>query len=210
MLLLLARHGNTFAPNEEVVWVGARNDPDLVASGIEQARTLSRALNAHELNPTRIYCGPLRRTRSFAQLVLEGLTRHAVVQVDERLNEIDYGSWSGLTDQAIIDRFGREQFEAWIERAIPPQDSDWQPGQAQLRSEASELLTELRGLDSDLVVLLVSSNGRLRYYYEALGGEAAEGRMRTGHVGVARLVNNKFKLLAWNIEPNALKVPADL
>ena len=44
MLLLLARHGNTFNKGDKIVWVGARTDLPLTAKGREQALALGQAL----------------------------------------------------------------------------------------------------------------------------------------------------------------------
>ena len=46
MLLLLARHGNTFDKGDKVVWVGARTDLPLTAKGREQARALGAGADA--------------------------------------------------------------------------------------------------------------------------------------------------------------------
>ena len=45
MLLLLARHGNTFEPSDKVVWVGARTDLPLTSMGREQAAALGEGLS---------------------------------------------------------------------------------------------------------------------------------------------------------------------
>jgi probable phosphoglycerate mutase len=38
MQLILSRHGNTFSPQDAVVWVGAKQDLPLVDSGVLQAK----------------------------------------------------------------------------------------------------------------------------------------------------------------------------
>ena len=61
--LLLGRHGNTFAPTDKVVWVGAHNDLPLVESGLKQAHTLADALQENAVIPQAIYCGPLKQAQ---------------------------------------------------------------------------------------------------------------------------------------------------
>ena len=51
MKLYLIRHGNTFAPGDKVTWVGSQNDLPLVESGIQQAQTLSSALQKQNIIP---------------------------------------------------------------------------------------------------------------------------------------------------------------
>ncbi|MGA9265082.1 MAG: histidine phosphatase family protein, partial [Rhodomicrobium sp.] len=66
MLLLLARHGNTFEPSDKVVWVGARTDLPLTAKGREQAAALGEGLQPMKSVIKRIVSGPLQRTREHA------------------------------------------------------------------------------------------------------------------------------------------------
>lgn len=44
--LIIARHGNTFGPDDTPTRVGARTDLPLVESGIQQARLLGTHLRA--------------------------------------------------------------------------------------------------------------------------------------------------------------------
>ena len=60
MHVILARHGNTFDPGEQPVWVGARTDLPLVAKGRDQAAEIGAALRASNMIPQRVLAGPLR------------------------------------------------------------------------------------------------------------------------------------------------------
>ena len=73
MLLLLARHGNTFNKGDKVVWVGARTDLPLTAKGREQAQALGQALMPFAPQIKRVISGPLLRTREHAAIICEGL-----------------------------------------------------------------------------------------------------------------------------------------
>ncbi len=73
MLLLLARHGNTFNKGDKVVWVGARTDLPLTAKGREQAQALGQALVPFAPQIKRVISGPLLRTREHAAIICEGL-----------------------------------------------------------------------------------------------------------------------------------------
>ena len=70
MKLILVRHGNTFSKGDKVVWVGARSDMPLVEKGVEQAKAVGEALKASGLEPSVIFCGPLKRTTETAQVAL--------------------------------------------------------------------------------------------------------------------------------------------
>ena len=47
--IIISRHGNTFEPDEKVVWAGATNDLPLAAKGIEQAKNLGAWLATNSI-----------------------------------------------------------------------------------------------------------------------------------------------------------------
>src|SRR4051812_6458627 len=102
MEILLARHGNTFAPQEPSVWAGSANDLPLVEKGVAQAEKLAAVLKAQNLPLSAVYCGPLQRTSHYASLIVRRLQLPFQPLVDSRINEIDYGSWTGLTNEQVI------------------------------------------------------------------------------------------------------------
>lgn len=69
-----------------------RIDAPLSDHGLEQAAALARGLASEPV--ARVLSSPLRRARDTAAAIA---ARHGlVVEVDDRLIEIDYGSWDGL------------------------------------------------------------------------------------------------------------------
>ena len=88
--ILLARHGETDW-NRERRWQGWA-DPPLNETGRDQARQLAEDLRDTPFDA--VYSSDLRRAHETAEIVAEP---HGVpVVADERLREIDVGSWSGL------------------------------------------------------------------------------------------------------------------
>jgi len=69
--LLIARHGNTFGPNETVTYVGGRTDLPLVESGKEQAKAIGRYLKDGRLIPDVIYSSALQRTQDTAKIAVK-------------------------------------------------------------------------------------------------------------------------------------------
>lgn len=207
--LLLVRHGNTFGPGDAVTWVGAREDLPLVESGEAQARelgsALKQALASGQPAPDRVLAGPLQRTRRAAELALEVAGLEAPVEIEERLIEVDYGPWGGLTTEQLVERFGAEVVEGWEQRcAWPPQ---WVTQERELRARVTGLVDELRAACPGQRVLILSSNGVLRYFLQSVEGafEAALAertfKLKTGRGG--RLVPGDA-VLAWNVKPHAL------
>jgi broad specificity phosphatase PhoE len=97
--ILLARHGETDW-NREKRWQGLA-DPPLNERGREQARALAERLEPVPF--TAIYASDLRRASETARLVAEG--RGLGVTTMPELREIDVGSWTGLTQAEVQERF---------------------------------------------------------------------------------------------------------
>jgi probable phosphoglycerate mutase len=208
MLLILARHGNTFGPGDTPVWVGANEDLPLVERGLEQSREIGQALRQAGVIPDRVIAGPLKRTRIGAELAAEQCGYSGEIEIDHRLKEIDFGVWGGKSDAEIAERWGEAAIHDWRERSIPPAGAGWTPSPDQLLANARAVLdSATRDRGEDAVVLILTSNGILRYFHTLLAGAGAapeEAKVKTGHMGAARIDQDGVALLAWNIQPDAM------
>lgn len=79
-------------------------DSPLSSRGIEEARNLSEALRGREF--ARVYSSPLIRATQTAELL--GFT----AETDDRLREMNFGIFEGLTYQDITNRYPSET-EKW-------------------------------------------------------------------------------------------------
>lgn len=95
--LILVRHGQVDA-NIDLRYLGRRDDP-LNDLGEEQARLLAAALA--ELVLDRIVASPLRRTAETARTI--AMACGLDLDLDDRLVELDFGDWDGLTRQEVLD-----------------------------------------------------------------------------------------------------------
>jgi broad specificity phosphatase PhoE len=205
--LVLSRHGNTFEPGQKTVWVGSSNDLELSERGIEQAQELAEACQENGITFDTIVSGPLRRTKDYATIVRDSLKVKAAPTVDERLNEIDYGSWSGLSDQEVIERFGEHDFKAWNQKGIWPKSSDWGGTPDKIISEIKDFYASLKPvLTSGRNVLAVTSNGRLKYFLTLVEGafETAQEKdtlkVKTGNICVFSF-SPEIECRVWNQTP---------
>jgi len=102
-MIVFARHGQT-APNREGLVLG-RADPELTEEGHEQAARLAAALASEPV--TAVLASPLLRTRETAEPIGEACG--VPVVVDDRLIEIDWGTWEGRSTgtlaQSDVDRW---------------------------------------------------------------------------------------------------------
>lgn len=211
MRLILGRHGNTFEPQDPVVWTGATNDLPLASKGWEQADRLARALAERSISLTAIYSSSLKRTRDYAGRVAERVSFHDPLLVDARLHEVDYGEWTGLTQEQVAERFGAVDQEAWNEHSVWPRNGGWKNTEKEVMSDAQSFAQDLsRKYATHDNLLVISSNGKLRYFLSLIEGEwearKRQGafKVKTGHVCDLRFDNGRWMLAAWDISPDKL------
>ena len=90
-MIVFARHGQT-APNRDGLVLG-RADPELTEEGHRQAARLAAALAGEPV--AAVVTSPLLRARQTAEAVAAACGGGTPVLVDERLVEIDGGTWEG-------------------------------------------------------------------------------------------------------------------
>ena len=93
--LILTRHGEA-APADVIL--GGRVDPPLTPAGRAEVEALARRLAGVRVD--RIISSPMVRALETAQIIATTLS----VEVDERLRELDYGRWEGLTHREVEER----------------------------------------------------------------------------------------------------------
>jgi broad specificity phosphatase PhoE len=213
MLLLLARHGNTFDKGDKVVWVGARTDLPLTAKGREQAQALAAGLEPVRLRIKRVICGPLKRTREHAEIAARRLELEAGIEVDGRLREIDYGLWEGKSTGEIEALGGAAELWAWNGHGEWPRTPGWTPPPEAIAANAARLAAECAGaLGEDAAALLVTSNGVLKFFLKLVPGafeEMAAGgalKVATGHCCALRHGPRGWEVAFWDRAPSQLEL----
>ena len=199
--LILVRHGNTFNSSEEAVRVGLKQDLPLVLSGEKQAEDLGIFLKKY-YSPEVILSAELKRTQRFAEILQQFL--RVDTKTDPCLNEIDYGEWGGLNNSEIEERFSKTALENWDKKSVWPENANWQPGEREVIKNVFRISKESLKYKS---VLLVSSNGILRYFLKLIEGafkEAVENnsfKMQTGSYSVLKYKNKAWTIDKWNQKP---------
>jgi len=95
--LLLVRHGRT-AWNRSGRWHGQADVP-LDELGVRQAQGLAPQIA--RLCPDRVVTSPLIRARRTAQTLAMALGHDVELGSDDRLKEVDVGTWEGLVDAEV-------------------------------------------------------------------------------------------------------------
>jgi probable phosphoglycerate mutase len=203
VLVVLARHGNTFAPGERPVWVGARSDLPLVAKGLDQAAEIGKALKAVNLLPRRTLAGPLKRTQETARLALVAAGAVEInVETETRLRELDYGKWEGKSSDEIRQMGGGVELRAWEQEDAWPSRAAWPSSRSEYLSGFLEVLENVKVTAAD-PTLIVSSNGLFKLFAASLNNGPPSRKMATGHLSLLRVGAAGIELLCWDLAPAA-------
>jgi len=97
--LYIVRHGETDT-NYEGRINGMSTDKPLNAKGIEQVEELKKHLDIKMFD--EVYSSPMKRAMQTAEILNQGV--HEIKQ-DKRLYEADYGSWDGLKETDLRDKY---------------------------------------------------------------------------------------------------------
>ena len=138
--ILLIRHGET-AWNREKRFRGMHDVP-LNDLGRHQAGLLATALSGRVIDAA--YTSPLIRARQTAAIALAGRDIEPIVE--DGLKDIDYGLWTGLTDDEVARRWPAEH-EAWITKAAEAQI----PGGEMLRAVYDRAFAAMEAIASRYV-----------------------------------------------------------
>jgi alpha-ribazole phosphatase len=181
--LILARHGQTDW-NSERRYQGQIDIP-LNETGTRQAAALARALSETPLDA--IYASDLQRAANTAEAIAQFQGQR--VTRDQRLREMHFGTWGGLTFDEIRDREA-ERLSAWMADPVqvaPPEGETL--GQVKVRVQSA--------LDDTLqdhptgTVLWVAHGGVLRVLVSLAMGLEPQGHWRF-RISVASLAELWF------------------
>ncbi len=184
MSIWLARHGET-------EWSRSRRhtgrtDIPLTATGVQQARSLAPRLAGVDF--ALVLCSPLRRALDTARLA--GFDP----QLDDRLLEMDYGEYEGITTADI--REGRPGWDLWTDDC--PGGEDAQAVGARMDSLIAERIEAADG-----TVLCFGHGHALRILAaRRLGLPAREGRalkLETAAIGVIGAEHERPALERWGV-----------
>lgn len=205
MKLILARHGNTFEADQPAYYVGSQQDLPLVEFGKAQAVRLGKIWAQYYPNLAAVYTGPLRRMIATAEIALQTMSSDICSQIDTRLNELDYGLWSGLTSAEVKQRFGEEDYERWEKHSQWPQRGEWGESEAavieRIQCFAQEITSRYL---PEQCVCVVASGGCLRYFLTLIPhkleelAEKQQLKIATGRMCVMQYQHGQWQLESWN------------
>lgn len=202
-VLVIARHGNTFGPDDTPTRVGAKTDLPLVEKGQEQAKNIGRWLKENNIFPEVTYSSQLKRTIETAELALKEIEYKQPVFPLEIFNEIDYGPDENQTEKTVIARIGEQAIKDWDDKAIVPDGWNFNPEECinNWKNFAQHIID-----DPHDCTLVVTSNGIARFAPHITGNfdEFANNhqiKLSTGALGILEFIDNHWTVKDWNIKP---------
>ncbi len=205
--LIIARHGNTFTPDQTPTRVGARTDLPLIESGQEQARKIGAWLKEQNIYPEIVYSSELQRTKQTAEIAIETLGYKQPVFPLSIFNEIDYGVDENQPEDKVIARIGAQAIKDWDAHAVVPDGWKFNPDECieNWKNFAAQILNDSKQ-DTDDVVMVVTSNGIARFAPHLTGdfkGFARQHHIKlsTGALGILKFEDEKWVITGWDVRP---------
>ena len=211
--LIIARHGNTFTPDETPTRVGMRTDLPLVGKGWLQARAMGKHLKENDLIPDVVYSSALKRTRETADIALKEIGVHLPIYALDIFNEIDYGPDENKPEADVIARIGQDSITKWDESATVPDGWNANPDEIiQNWKQFAHSITKTHDtvtdnlLDISETILVVTSNGIARFAPHITDdfdgfSKTFDIKLKTGSLGIMRFSGNQWRVQDWNIVP---------
>ncbi|MBI2785536.1 MAG: phosphoglycerate mutase family protein [Legionella longbeachae] len=203
--LLIARHGNTFAPDELPRRVGITDLP-LVDSGLAQGRLLGTYLKNNDLVPDVIFTSKLKRTIQTSEQAQRTMGTNLTIETLSLFNEIDYGPDENQPENQVVARLGKEAINAWETQAIVPKD--WKVDPETLIKHWMDFSARLRHDFAGKICLVITSNGIARFSPYLTGDFANFSSQYNIKIATGALclfehneASNVWKCNAWNVKP---------
>lgn len=158
MTLYLVRHGRC----EGTGYVGRGSDVPLTEPGRRDMEALGTRLRTEAAGPVEILCSSLLRARESAGLLARALNYPGALREDDRLDEMDFGSWEGM-DYKSLEALFPKQWEAWLEDTwnnSPPGGERGRSMAERVESFYRDLRKDIRAGEGSLVI--VAHGGSLR------------------------------------------------
>ena len=212
--IIIARHGNTFKPDDTPTRVGFETDLPLVEE--HRARSIGKYLLEHNLVPHVAYAAPLLRTMRTAELAIEELKGNLKPNIADDFKEIGYGPDENKTEDEVMLRLGngniskgKSIINEWNKSAKVPHG--WQVSPDLIIQSWKLFAEKVFKSYANKTAMLVSSNGIMRFSPYLTGdflqfSEQYDLKVSTGGICIFEREKNekKWKCTGWNIKPYKL------
>ncbi|MDG3084740.1 histidine phosphatase family protein [Vibrio hannami] len=199
--VIAVRHGNTFKKGDTLLRVGKRTDLDLVET--EKGTRAGQYIKDHGYQVSHIFSGPLKRHIQSTDLINNVLNVDKTrITIDGRFNELDYGEHDGMPEADIVEAVGKDALAAWDKDATVP--TAWDVDVEQIKNDWHTFLQEVSANHSGEDVLVVTSNGLLRFLPFVIDCDYSELELKVptgGVVVIEKTEDEKWNVVEWGVKP---------
>jgi broad specificity phosphatase PhoE len=215
MELILTRHGHICDEAEVPVIAGQKYDFPLVEAGGTKAEIFAKMLMEQKISPISILCSNLRRTKRYAEIIAETIGMPGTPMIDDRLIDLDYGDWTGLTEPEVALKYGEKVYSSWVKHGMWPEEGNWGENPQKVHERITTFCHDLTEFyDAEDTVVVVASNGLIKFFLGMIEGEfekrsvTGKLRMDIGHISKLVYENGAWNVAYWNMNPqDMLPVP---
>ncbi|GAB3010540.1 alpha-ribazole phosphatase [Niabella terrae] len=160
--VILLRHGET-AYNADGNRYCGHTDIELTPKGLSQAERVAELLK--DLQPDAVYASPLKRARTTASIASGGRD----VITDERLIELDFGAWEGLTKEEFITQ-NPVLWEQWMQDPATARAGGSGDNGQEVVDRVSDFFQQMQQRHRGQTIMVVAHNGVNRLFMAAMLG----------------------------------------
>lgn len=204
--ILLVRHGESVANTRLEVISGRSNHSPLSQRGREQAAALGAQLAACGYRPDAVYASPAVRAADTARLALESMGPGLPIHLDDRLQELDQGQWTGQPreqtytkeQKAEIDRLGVYFAPPGGEsmRDVGLRMNDWLQSVSS-GNEAAQILAFTHGVAIRCLAGLIEDWPEERIWQTATGNTTLSGFLVTNGQASVGFLDQDAEAVGW-------------
>ncbi len=163
MKLTIVRHGEAEGNRQKIVM--GNSDVGLTDHGREQAKAIAKQLAGRSFD--KIYSSPLSRAFDTVKPLAD--QNHQKIIVDQRLEEVNWGSFIGQPGEIMFKALGTELDFLYYGYDLRPYGGE---SAEQVRDRVASFINDLKKTD-DKTVLIGTHDGTLHWFYYLLNGQKA-------------------------------------
>ncbi len=107
--VIIVRHGQSNYNAQKRIQ-GRNDESVLTEKGRQDAQTVGKTLSSLAIDA--IYCSPLQRAKTTAEIIQNSFTQPPTLSPDEQLKEVDLPLWEKLPKQEVAEKF-TDEYKCW-------------------------------------------------------------------------------------------------